>query len=368
MDNEIINDKQGFAIVVLFIIGSAIVLGIGEGSKQDAWLTIIISMFMALPLVLIYCRILSLFPGKNFFGIVEDLFGVFVSKVIAVMFTWYCFHLGALVLKNFSEFITVVSIPETPQIAIIVSMGILCIWLAKDGVEVLGRWAGVVFPMLFIIVISQVCLSMTEANIENLKPVLYNGIKPVIMDSFSVLSFPYAETVIFMLVFTSVKNKFNTYKVYFKGIFAGAFLLLIASIRNILVLGPQTASLQYFPSYAAVGTINIANFIQRIEVVVSVAFILAGIVKVSICLMGASKGFSYIFNFKNYRVVVVPIGLLMMNLACLVYDNIMEMFEFATKIYPYYAIPFQIILPLIIWVACEIKNKKNRKKGLYRKS
>lgn len=54
----------------------------------------------------------------------------------------------------------------------------------------------------------------------------------------------------------------------------------------------------------------------------------------------------------------------MMNLACFVYNSIMEMFEWATEIYMYYAIPFQIILPLLIWIFAEIKSRGTKKKKI----
>ena len=57
-------------------------------------------------------------------------------------------------------------------------------------------------------------------------------------------------------------------------------------------------------------------------------------------------------------------GLLMANFAYLVYDSIMEMFEWAQEIWPYYAFPFQVIFPLIILIAIEIKAwlHKNKEK------
>jgi spore germination protein KB len=36
----------------------------------------------------------------------------------------------------------------------------------------------------------------------------------------------------------------------------------------------------------------------------------------------------------------------------------MDMSYWAFKVYPYYAFPFQVILPIIIWILAEIKAKK----------
>jgi spore germination protein KB len=33
------------------------------------------------------------------------------------------------------------------------------------------------------------------------------------------------------------------------------------------------------------------------------------------------------------------------------------MFEWAFKVWPYYALPFEVILPIIIWIFIEIKER-----------
>ena len=324
MKNEVIVTRQGISIIVLFIIGSAIVLSPGGSAKQDSWLAMIIAMLVAFVAVAVYSRILIIFPEKDLYGVLQEIFGrkwfgIVISKVMILTYTWYAFHLGAMVFRNFSEFIIIVSMPETPQVLIVAPLGILCIWLVKGGLEILGRWSVFMLPIILVAIMTQYILSMTQADFDNLKPVLYNGIKPVISSAYGVFTFPFAETVIFILIFSSTKRKFNIYKVFNIGILVGGVILLIAMVRNVMVLGIEDAAIEYFPSYEAVSMINIANFVQRIEVIVSTIFIVGGIVKISVCLFAACKGFAHFMSFKNYRAVVVPVGFLMMNLSCFIY-------------------------------------------------
>jgi spore germination protein KB len=111
----------------------------------------------------------------------------------------------------------------------------------------------------------------------------------------------------------------------------------------------------YFPSYEAVGQISIGEFIQRIEVTVSIIFVFCVLIKSSICLLVACKGITKVFKLNDYRSIVIQTGLLMVYFSYTVYDNIMEMKFWAFKIYPFYAFPMQVILPVIIWVLAEIK-------------
>lgn len=141
----------------------------------------------------------------------------------------------------------------------------------------------------------------------------------------------------------------------------GGTIVAFLAARNMMVLGSETAAAVYFPSYAAISRVNIGNFLQRLEISVTIVFLLSGFIKISICLLAATKGITKLLGFKDYRFFVTPVGLLMVNLAYLVYDSIMEMFEWAFDVYPYYAIPFQVILPLIIFIAAELKARLQKK-------
>jgi spore germination protein KB len=364
MGKEMISNKQGIFITSMFILGSAIVVSTGAEAKQDVWIAILMALLLSIPMLFIYSKLLTLYPGKDLYDILIEVFGNITGKIISSVFVWYSFHLGALVIRNFSEFVNVISFPETPQYVIVVFLGLLCIWIVKSGLEVLGRWSAFVFPILVVILLVTIALTLQNAHLINLKPILYKGMKPVLATSISLFTFPFAETVVLTLVFNSLKNHNKTFKVLLIGVLVGCLAMLIISVRNILVLGPEATSHLYFPSYLAVRTANIGNFLQRFEVTVAIVFICSGFIKASICLYAAVKGAAKILNIENYTYIVAPIAFLMMNLACTIYNSTMEMFEWAIKINPYYAIPFQVLLPIIILIAAKIKIKvksKNQK-------
>lgn len=358
MRKEVVSNKQGITMMTMFIMGSTLLLGVGPDAKQDVWIAIIIAVMFVIPLMAIYARILSLFPGKNLYEILNIVFGKFAGRGIALFFIWFSFHLGAMVLRNYQEFIKVVAFPETPEFVPTLLMGILCIWVVKEGIEVLGRWSEFVLVYLACIIIVIIFLSMTKADYNNLRPVLYNGIKPVLSGAFSAFSYPFAETVLFMTIFDLKKERNSPYKIFYSALAMGAFFVISISVRNTLVLGTDFIEQLHFPSYAAVELISIGNFLQRTEVTVAVVFLFAGFVKISVCLLAASKGIASLFKIENYRQIVTPLGFLMMITSCFIYQNIMEMTEWAFKVYKYYAFPFQVILPVIIWITAEIKARK----------
>ena len=191
-------------------------------------------------------------------------------------------------------------------------------------------------------------------DFTNLKPVLYNGMRPVFSSAFDVFSFPFAETVLFMAVLDNLRENGSPYRTYFAGLLIGGGILALITVRSILILGDVNTSLQNFASYASVRLINIGDFLQRIEASVSLVFIFSGFIKFNVCLHAVTKGMAYLFNIQDYHRITAPLDLLMTVFSITIYDGALEMFEWV-KIYKYYAVPFQILLPIIIWITAEIK-------------
>lgn len=359
MYKEQITDKEAICLLTIFIMGSSLIIGIGADAKNDAWIAGIVSVIMFIPMLLIYTRLLSLFHGKDLFEILNIIFGNILGKIISVIYIWYAFHLGAMVIRNFGEFNNIVAMPETPIFVPMLCLGLVCIIAVSLGIEVMGRTTTYFIPIIFLILLIVQILIIPLLHLNYIKPILGNGLIPVLKGGFSAFSFPFAETVLFIGVFSSLKTKKSPIKVYIWGVLLSASIIIIITIRNISMLGNMLGSF-YFPSYEAVSRINIGDFIQRMEVTVLTLFVYSIFIKSSICLLVACKGIGHIFNLKDYRSIVIQTGLLMTYLSYIIYDNIMEMKFWAFKVYPYYAFPMQVILPIIIWVLAEIKARKNK--------
>lgn len=361
MNKEKISNSQGIKMVILFLFGSTLVMGTGGEAGRDMWLAIGLSVIATIPVYLLYCRIQSLFPGKDLFEILELNFGKLFGKLISLIFVWFAFHLGALVIRNFGEFIITVGLPETPRIVPMIIFALICIWAVKAGIEVLGRCSDYFMVFVMSLLIIYTILAIPIMDTKNILPIMGTGFGDVVKGVPSSFAYPFGEAVAFLLVFSALKNKKSPYKVYIPALLIAGPIMTFVALRNILIMGPLTLKTVYFPAYSAISRINVGNFLQRLEIGVTIVFLLCGFIKVCICLLGATKGLSRILGFDDYRILVLPVGLLMTNLAHIIYKDIDEMFEWAFKVWQYYAIPFQVVLPLLIWIFIEVKARMQNK-------
>jgi spore germination protein KB len=298
----------------------------------------------------------------DLFEMLEALLGKVGGKVTVALMAWYALHLGALVLRNFSEFIQIAAMPETPQLPIMIVMMLVTAYMAKSGVESLGRWTLGILPIIMLVVVATVLLSLNKMDFSNIQPVMSHKPGEIVSSAFTLFAFPFAETVLMLSVAGDIKKTDSPYKVYLGAMLLGAFVLLVVVIRNIEILGAPMVGAEYFPSYTAARVIRVGDFLSRIEITIAMNFILAGIVKISVCLIAAAKGAARLFAISDYRRIVMPVGLMMLALCAIVYGDTMEMFAFL-PIYQYYALPFQLVIPLIVWIAAEVKAKKQKKQA-----
>lgn len=358
MSKEVISGKQGVFMIVMFIIGSSSLMVMGLEAQRDIWIAILIATIVGTAIMFMYARILSMLPGKDLYETLEFFLGKIPSRIFVIITTWFIFDLGAIVLRNFSQFIVTVGLTETPIIVPMASMAATCAIGVKLGIEVLARWTELFITLVLVFIFVGSILLLKYFNFNNLRPVFYNGFGPILKGALGVITFPFGETVAFILAFPAFKKSASLYKIFPLGLLIGSGIIFIMSMAIILVIGVEAASRLYYPAYETLSRINLGEFLQRLEIIAALTFVLSVFLKISVLLMGACKGTARVLGFEDYRFLVIPIAALMVNQSYLSFDNMNEYHQWVFKVWPYYAPAFQIIVPLIILIIIEIKVRR----------
>ncbi len=354
-----ISNYQLFTILTCFLLGSTVIISPVTAAKHDAWLAFLISLFGGFILMMIYVSIANLHPSKTLTEILKSVFGNVVGTIISVLYIWYFIHLAALVLRNFGEYFVVVSYTETPILFIILCFAIVVVYAVKIGIEVIGRISEVFIFLLVLSVVFVFFALMSIFDVENLKPFLSEGFTPILKTAFSVLTFPFGETVVFLMIFPFVNKKKQLYKPTMLSLVIFGFIIFNMVLRNIMVLGDDMASRDIFPSHIVFRLIPGMD----LDPLLDINLVIAGMIKITICIYGAVTGITELLGLRSYKAFVIPIVSFIVPLSIWVYDSLMEMIAWATDVCPIYSIPFQIIIPIIILVISLIMNKKTTHKS-----
>jgi spore germination protein KB len=363
MKVETISDKQGIFTMVLLLLGANFILGTAGAAKKDAWLAILIGMLAAQIMLAVYARILSLYPQKDVLEINELIFGKFLGKLINIAYTMFAIYLGARVLYNLSQFIIIVGLPGTPVVVPLLFIVILCIWLVKEGIEVIGRCSQLFAIVVFTSFIITTLLSIPEMKPHYIRPVLYGGLKPVFKGAITAFFFPFTDNMIFLMVFKSLIDNKSPYRIYFKGSLISGMILIIAAARNIMVVGVEEISRNYFSSYIVASRIHIGDFLQRVELIVMIVIVLAVFIKASCCLLAAAKGVASVLGFKDYRFITSPVVLATAALSYKLFENMSESVNWIQLYMPLYNSIFTVGIVILTYVRAEFYHRRKFKTG-----
>lgn len=360
MNKEVISDKQGISILILFMSSTSTVLMVALSAEGDFWLAIILSAFIAFVISFIFISLHNTFPGKNFFEICEACFGKFIGKLICILYIYFVFEEGASVLTNAKQFITDINLPETPEVITIIPIMLLCVWAGKKGIELIGNISRVFVVIFIILVLAIVILLLPQMDMNNFEPILYKGFNPVFKGIIEAFTFPFGEIVMLSMVFSNFKTKKSPYKVYIIGLLGSMIISLLIATTTVLVLGIDIAKTSYYPVFNAATKINIGDFIQRIEIIVVLIGVAGAFIKNSILLLAVCIGISKVFNLTNYRFILIPISLLMINYSSILFDSRMEFIKYTSEAWSYYAVVFEVFIPILVLITAKIRKKKLR--------
>lgn len=358
MQTESISARNISCLLILSILCGTVMSG-ASTAGQDLWIAVLLAGALFLPITFIYSRICSLFPGKNLYDIIQVLFGKKLSFILILLMSCYALTVSTLVLRNFVEFTVVIALQNTPRIPLMIALIVAAAYLAQSGPRILGRWSLITCVLIITNVVFTFLLAYDTIDIANLQPVLNHSPRNIANNAFFFGSIAFGETVLAMTIFASLKQGESPYKAYFAGIICGIFVLLFILLRNLLILGPEMLQIVKFASYMAVRIIHFSSFFERIESLISFNLILLGLTKIALCLSAASRGFAKLLQIEDFRRLSVPVCFLVLALCSLIFKNMFEMFDFA-RVYGFLALPFQILIPLVIWLTAEIKVRKKQ--------
>lgn len=360
MKEEPITSKEAVSLITLVLISSSMVWIPGIEAKKDIWLVYIIATIETLPFIFIYEKFMKIFKGKDLIDILIIGFGKIIGTIIGILYVWYFFHLGSIVLRSYADMINIVSLPETPRKFPVVCIIVLCILAVKFGFKTLASWSQMIKNFVLIVIIITTMFLIRYMDFENVQPILDNGIKPVLNESFKVFAFPMGEIVVCTMLFTKVKED-NYKNIYLKGTLIAMLVLLVIGTSSILILGDNLANLNYFPGFAAVERLKIGDFFNRVGIIVPAIFIFGGITKVSVCLFASCKGIAKLLNIRNYKLLAVPIGFMMYNTYFLNFDNIFQVKIWMKSTFSIYTVPFHAIFPMVLCITLFIRGKLKNK-------
>lgn len=329
--------------------------------NQDIWISELLSypitLLLSVPVYFLWKR----FPNQSIIQYSETIIGK-AGKVIGILYVWFFIHFTAITLTQFGQFLTTAVMPETPLLFFAISLTLFSAYAVRNGIEVMGRMSEIITPILMIGIITIVVLLVKDMNLEALAPVMEKGFFPVLHGGYTI-----AARTVEPLGFAMILPYLNDRKKV-KTVFIFSFLLIIIffviiTVPILAVFGVEESKNRAFPFFGATRMINVGDFLERIEAVHMGIWVLGVFIKISFYYYLAVLGMGQLFNFKDYKPLILPAGTIIIPLSILIAPSIVELREFLSyKVFSWYALFLTLLLPSLLLIIAIIRKKGARQK------
>ena len=362
MEKAKVSSYQLFVLILLFELGSALLLPLAMTAKQDAWIAVLLGMIGGMFLFIIFFRLYQYYPDKLPTMYAQMIVGKPLGKVLAFLYILYFAYLAARVLRDFGVMLVTFAYPETPLFIVNALLIIVVVYAVRKGIEVLGRTGELLFTIMYLLAVTGFILIVISGliDVNNLKPILGEGILPVIKAAFTeTLYFPFGETVVFAMIFPYLNNSRKARIAGLTAIGLSGINLTLVMLMNISVLGVNLTSRAPFPLLATIQMIQVAEFIERLDIFFMLALIIGGFFKIGIFFYAVVTGVANLFSIESHTRLCYPMALVVLLLSITMASSFAEHVKEGYKFVPMLLhLPFQVFFPIILLVIAMIKRRK----------
>ncbi len=351
MNNKIITSHQLYTFTALSTLGgsilvaSSIVAGI---AKQDAWISVIVTMAFGLVMMWVYTYLVTRFDNLTIIGVSQKIFGKWIGKIIAIGYFLYMFITAYDIPWYIGSFFTNIK-HETPVDIIIVLFYAALIIGVYYGIETIARATELFFVLVTGLFIIFILLVIPDINIEFALPVFENGINPILKSAVILSGYISIQNTTLLMIFpVNLSDKVQGRKAFIKGFIWANTIVLITVLVSILVLGSLIIAKSSFPTVLLAKEINIGSVFTRLEYLISFMWTLSEFTIAVMYFYSSILAFSELLGLKAHTWIVAPMGLLCMMFTLTVNTGAIEKENGITTGFIPNVITFGFIVPIIM--------------------
>jgi len=255
---------------VMYFLSRAIFLGVGYSlmfSKvgKDAWISVILGTIIGTIIVFLISYILKYKKDKSLKELFKEMkFLGFIIKIIYFAFIFFLLYECILIMQTMTTSFFLVN---SPPLFIGLTGAFLVIMTIKENDTTLFKVAESLITIAVITVFITMLVLIPYGEIEAFLPVFTANTKDIFIGA---IYYAAISTTPLLLSLDFKDDGKGLIKMY---LFTSLILFIICTVI-ILVLGPELISIYRFPEYMVLKRIKFMNFVEKIENIISIIWIL----------------------------------------------------------------------------------------------
>lgn len=358
---QLIGKNQLALLIIMFMIGSTPLFELGNDAKQDSWIAMSMAAAAGLLLTSLYLVIQRRAPEADMSSLFKLHFGKWIGTVLGCAYSiWFAYECMRNV-RDVGELTSAALLQFTPKWVIMLFIMLAAAYTASKGVEVFVRVVQLLFPVAaasYLIIIILLFFSGL-VQISELLPIMESGPMPVLGAAFpDLVSFPFGQMVIMFAFWRLVSEKKEISKITLLSQGGVSLFLIFMNALILCVIGPALASATSLPLLQAVQLIRLANFLERLDIIITLLLFIGLYVKITALYLASMMIFHRATGIET-RNLLLPIGLAIYGMSFLEPNNTFHIWlglDVTLQIVP----AFQIAIPLAMLIVGVRKRYKNK--------
>lgn len=327
---------------------------------RDGWISVFISILETLPIAANAIALTLRFPRRTLIEYSQIALGLWPGRLVGLLFIVYVLSLGATVVRELEEIMSIAFLTHTPKIVFGTAVILLSIYVVRSGVEVICRVNGILMPLGLFFLFFVGLTVLPRADFARYLPVLENGLKPPVSGSLILLSFLTEGALVLSVVpFAERPRKVIGSAAIQVPLLGGALLMGTISIA---VFGLEETRRVLMPALELARLVEIPG-LPRSDVLILTGWYAGIFIKIA-----AAHYFLTIFTaqwagLKSYKPLIMPLGVVMVSLSLLMFDNINDLVQFIGGPLIYFLLTFQFAVPLVILIVSWLRGVEEKERA-----
>ncbi|MFF2885765.1 endospore germination permease [Paenibacillus sp. NPDC057967] len=361
--NAKISVRQFQILIILGLTGDSILILptiIASSARQNAWISMLIAYAVGLVLGGFFAAIANRMQGDSLLDASRRALGGWLGSVVGLLFLFNFFMCSLTLVSELSQFMTTQLMAETPVNAIILIFLTVVIVAYRYGIEAFARMGELLFPAFTALFMVLAILSLSQANIENVKPIAAEGLWPIVDGAIPVVSVAFVEMVVLLALVPYVATDKKLTKPIMKSFAAGGLFLFIVVGLCVLVLGPNLMETKYYPTFVLAQKIAVGNFLERLEAILAFLWIITVFYKTLLLFFALTSGLAHWLRLRESRMLTIPLGMIMLVLTVVGTPNITVYYQILKRYYNWFDLVFCFFVPLLLLIGLLVRKKKGK--------
>jgi len=327
-------------------------------AKTDLWLSPILASLIGYITVYIAYKLHQLYPKQTVIQFSEQIIGRFAGKLIGFLFLFFYIQIAGHMLRQYAEFVVDSFLVNTPISLIMALMALLCSFIVRGGLEVLGRAAQLFFPIFTLPLLLLIILVFPDFEFKNIFPILGEGIMPPIKGAIVPGGwFTEFFLITFLLPFLADQKKGMKYGMM--TVFVVMMTLVVVNLIVLFILGSATPT-KFYPLMSIARYISLGGFFEHLESAVMAIWVVGAFIKISVFYYGIALGTAQWLNLSDYRPIVWPLGILLVIFSFWSLPSTVELHKYSVETFPFLGLLIQMIIPLCLLGIAVARKRKHQ--------